>query len=193
MVNLNQDKLFFFNCNCNDFQIHPNSVEHAYLAILDDDLSAAKQIFSGIDSPRGLWGNVLVSILEGFIKTYPTYFQIRNFLEIDLDFLLRNDKIGYVEHVLGASELLSTINQETYKFLARVMFANDLNTAALKYMEKSINIYYNDPELHYMYAKYYLSKRQFREACYYVNECIKLLPDYYPAQILKQRIEEMTI
>ena len=191
MKGLNKENFFFFSEDCSESVIVPNSLEHAYLAVINDDLNSAELVFSNLDSPRARWGVTLVSILKGFMTRYPTYFEIRNFLEIDLDFLLKNNKINYVEQCLGALEVLSAINQETYKFAARVMLENNLYSAALKYMDKSKQIYFKDPELHFMYAKYYMDKKRYEDAYFYVNECLKLLPTYYPAQIMKQRIEEI--
>ena len=191
MTSLSEGNFFFFNSDCSNMEIRPDTLEHAYLSVLTEDLVTAGNIFFKIDSPRAKWGWSFVSILEGFLKDYPTYFQIRNFLEIDLDFLLKNNKIKYVEQFLGALDFLSTINQETYKFTARVMIENGLYSAGLKYMEKSKQIYYNDPELQFMFAKYYMSGHQYESAYYYINECLKLLPEYYPAQVMKQKIEEL--
>ena len=191
MKGLNKENFFFFSEDCSELAIIPNSIEHAYLAILNDDLKTAGIVFQNSDSPRAKWGTAFVSILSGFMTSYPTYFGIRNFLEIDLDFLLKNNKIDFVEQCLGALDILSTINQETYKFAARVMLENKLFSAAVKYMDKSKQIYYNDPELHFMYAKYYMDTHQYYEAYMYVNECLRLLPSYYPAKIMKDRIEEI--
>lgn len=191
MKGLNKENFFFFSDNCSEFTVEPNSLEHAYLAIINDDLASADAVFANLDSPRARWGRVLVSIIKGFMTTRPTYFEIRNFLEIDLDFLLKNNKIDYVEQCLGALEVLSAINQETYKFAARVMLENKLYSAALKYMDKSKQIYYNDPELHFMYAKYFMDTKHYSDAYFYINECLKLLPTYYPAIVMKQRIEEI--
>jgi len=191
MKSLNKENFFFFSNDCSEFEIKPNSIHHAYLAIINDDLDTAALVFKSLDSPRAKWGCCLVSILKGFMTEMPTYFGIRNFLEIDLDFLLKNSKIDYVEQCLGALDILSAINQETFKFAARVMLENRLYTSALKYMDKSKQIYYNDPELHFMYAKYYMSINKMEDAYFYVNECLKLLPTYYPAMQLKQKIDEI--
>ena len=189
MTNLNKGKFFFFNKK-SDLIINPGTLEHAYLAVLNDDLESAKLIFSKIDSPRAKWGWSFVEILQGFMTESPTYFGIRNFLEIDLDFLLKNEKINYVEQCLGALDILSLINQETYKFVSRVMLENKFYTSALKYMDKAKQIYYNDPELHFIYAKYYMHINKYSEANFYINECLNLLPGYYPALLIKQKIEE---
>lgn len=190
MVNFNKRKIFFFYPNCSDIKIIPNSLGHAYLCLLNNELSSAKAIFSKIDNPRGIWGTILVSILEGYMEIFPTYFQIRNFLEIDLDFLLKNEKLDYIEQLLGALDIFADINQESYKFAARVMFENNLLSAAFNYMQKSKEIFYNDAELHFMLTRYYLKVHDFEKAYFHINECLQLIPDYYPALIMKQKIEE---
>ena len=70
--------MFFFLKNRNA-NFKPRSVEHAYLALLDDDILSAQAIFESIDSPRAKWGCVLIQILQGFVQNTPTYFQIRNY------------------------------------------------------------------------------------------------------------------
>ncbi len=179
--------MFFFSKNYSK-EFKPKSVELAYLLLLNGDLSAAQTVFESMDSPRARWGKALVDILQGYIECYPTYFQIRNFLEIDLDFLLKNEKIDYVELILGALEVLSDINQEAYKYTARVMFENRYYKAAREYLEKSKNVFYNDPELHFLYAKYYIKTREYEKADFHLDECLKVLPDYYPAKLLQKEI-----
>ena len=193
MVSSNYQKIFFFYPAGREVIIKPNTLEHAYLAILNDDLDAAEEIFSSLDSPRAKWGEIIVSIYRGYMEIYPTFFQIRNFLEIDLDFLLKNEKLDYVEQLLGALEIFSDINQESYKFAARVMYENNLLSAAYNYMQKSKEIYYNDAELQFMFARYFLRVHDDEKAYFYINECLKLIPDYYPALLMKQKIEEMEI
>ena len=180
--------MFFFSKDKSEF--NPQSLEHAYLAILDDNLDAAIEIFKTIRSPRAEWGISLCEIIGGHIGKMPTYFQIRNFLEIDIDFLLKNEKINYVEMLLGSLDYLSCINQEVYKFAARVMLVNNLHKAAQKYMEKSKKILYTDPELHFMLAKLYIEYKNYKQAYHYINECLTILPNYYPAKTLKEEISQ---
>ena len=182
---------FLFNSDFTEIKIRPNSLEHAYLLILQNDVKSAKKLFQKIDSPRANWGNIFCDILQGFIKEFPTYFQLRNFLEIDLDFLIKNQKIEYIEQVLGALETLSIANHEIYKYVARVMQANNFPQLTHKYLQESKHIHYNDPELLYMLAKYYLDTKDVTNANFYIEECIKILPNYYPAQLIKREIEEI--
>lgn len=179
--------MFFFSRN-DEINFKPLSVEHAYFAILEGDLTTAQAVFESLDSPRAKWGKALTDILMGYIENYPTYFEIRNFLEIDLDFLIKNEKIDYVELVLGSLEILTDINQEAYKYVARVMLENKFFKAAREYLEKSKNIFYNDPELHFLFAKYYINAREYEKADFHLDECLKILPDYFPAKQLQKEI-----
>ncbi len=181
---------FFFD---NNVEIKINSLEHAYLCVLEENLDVAYSIFCRNDSPRGLWGTSLVEILKNYLEKYPTYFQIRNFLEIDLDFLIKNEKLSYVESLLGSLDFISGINQEVYKFVARVMLHNKLYKIAYNYMIKSKDFYYNDPELHFMLASYYYNSMNYEAARFSINECLNMISNYYPALELKFKIEEKLV
>ena len=179
--------MFFFS-NDEELKFKHRSIESAYFSVLKDDLETAQAVFESLDSPRARWGKAFVDILMGYIESYPTYFEIRNFLEIDLDFLIKNEKIDYIEQILGSIDILIKINQESYKYVARVMFENRLYKAAREYLEKSKNEFYNDPELHFLFAKYYIKTSEYEKADYYLDECLKILPDYYPAKNLQKDI-----
>lgn len=181
--------MFFFSKNKTN-KIEPGSIEHAYLAILDDDIESARMIFEKIDSPRAHWGKALIDIINGYVEHYPTYFEIRNFLEIDMDFLIKNEKIDYTENLLGSLDILYEINQESYKYTARVMYENRLYNASKKYMDKSKGLFYGDPELHFMLAKYYIHTREYEAALDSINNCLGILPEYFPAKALKEELKK---
>ena len=178
---------FFSNEEFFNFKNSTN-VEQAYFEILNSNLDNALILFSKTDSARTRWGISFVQILQGYLSLYPTYFGIRNFLEIDLDFLLKNEKIEYVEQLLGALSILADINYEVYKYVARVMYENRYYNVVEKYLEKSKEMLYKDPELHYLYAKYYFRAKDYALSKFYINECLKILPEYVPAKIFKQVI-----
>lgn len=180
--------MFFFNEKIKEPTFTPRSIEHAYLAILNNDLNTAIAVFESLDSPRARWGKALTGILAGFMEYYPSYFEIRNFFEIDLDFFIKNEKFEYIENILGSLQILSDINQEIYKYTARVMYENKLYNAALKYMEKAKQIFYKDPELHFMFAKYYIENKNYKLANYHIDECLNIVPTYFPAIEIKKEI-----
>lgn len=178
--------MYFFNQNI--IESDSNKLKQAYIAILNNDLDIAYNLFAEEDSSRSRWGMALIEILKSNIIHFPTYFEIRNFFEIDLDFLIKNKKIDYVETLLGASELLININQEVFKYAARVLFENYYPEIGFNYLKKSKDILYKDPEMHFMLAKYYINKEDYTTALSYINECLKFVPDYFPAQKIKKII-----
>ena len=179
--------MFFFGDNTLDFK--QRSIEQGYYLIINEDLISAQAVFASLDSPRSRWGKILCDILNGRMFEYPSYFEIRNFLEIDLDFLLKNEKIDYVEQLLGSLDILIKINQESYKYVARVMFENKFYNACYKYLEKSKDVFYSDPELHFMFTKYYLHLGDYIKANKHIVACLNILPDYFPAKKLQIEIE----
>ena len=52
----------------------------------------------------------------------------------------------------------------------------------LDFLERGINSFYNDPELHYLLAEYYMSVSDKEKAAKYLQSCLKVLPEYYPAE-----------
>ena len=163
-------------------------IRDAYSELLNDNLKKAEFLFKKTDSPRAHWGISLIQIINGYIERYPSYFEIRNFLEIDLDFLLKNNKNDYVKRVFNSVDLLENINQETYKYCARVLYENKLYDKSLEYLKKSAEVFYNDPELHVLFAKYYLNTGEYNLSNWYLDECIKICPDYFPAKKMKSQI-----
>ena len=159
--------------------------------IVNEDLESADMIFGQIDSPRGHWGVAFAGILNGYIKRYPTYFEIRNFFEIDLDFLIKNNKMLYIENALKSVDVLAEFNQEIYKYVARVMFENKYYQTSKDYLEKAADTFYRDPELHFLFAKYYKQFSQYEKALFYLQECLNYIPDYYPAIQLRQELESL--
>ena len=103
-------------------------------------------------------------------------------------FLLKKDKIEYVALILGSLDIIININQETYKYVARTMFENRLYKSCREYLEKSKDIFYNEPELHFLFAKYFIKNREYANADFHLDECLIILPDYFPAKNLQKEI-----
>lgn len=74
-------------------------VEAGYCCIVLDELDKAKELFQKVQEvdTRAKWGLILLQMIKGDILTFPTYFQIRNFLELDLSILILYCKGEYVE------------------------------------------------------------------------------------------------
>lgn len=165
-------------------------LENAYSLLFNEDLEKAKFAFSQIkDSDvRAKWALFMISLIEGNVKEYPTYLQLRNFLEIDLNLLIHYFKGDYVEKIIRYCDFMFTINPEVYKFIGRVLYNNNLEQQALFFLEKAKSYFWHDPELHYLLAYIYSQNDNKTEALKCIENCLDVLPKYFPAEDLKRKI-----
>ena len=165
-------------------------LENAYSLLFNEDLENAKFAFSQIkDSDvRAKWALFMISLIEGNVKEYPTYLQLRNFLEIDLNLLIHYFKGDYVEKIIRYCDFMFTINPEVYKFIGRVLYNNNLEQQALFFLEKAKSYFWHDPELHYLLAYIYYQNDNKTEALKCIENCLDVLPKYFPAEDLKRKI-----
>ena len=166
-------------------------LEHAYCKLLEDDLKGAKQLFLKLKdhNNRALWGYKICTILQNKFTNkeinyddMPTFFQLRNFLEVDLNLLITYNKGLFVEILCAYADIFTDINIETYKYFARVFYFNNLNEFAEYFIQRAKDINYNDPELHYHIALMYHNKQDFLNAKKYCLSCLHILDNYFPAQ-----------
>ena len=162
-------------------------VEAAYCCIILDKLDRAKELFLSVkDSDiRAHWGLVLIQLLQGNITSFPTYFEVRNFLELDLNIFILYCKENYVEKLIRYADFLAYYNPECYKFIGRVFWANNLMPAAMFFLRRAKDKFYSDPELHYLLAYiYYHNDKDENKALKACQTCLEILPDYAPAKTL---------
>lgn len=176
---------------CRQFFLDNNYLlEYAYCELVSDNLQVAKEIFSSLREKdvRANWAYLMTCFIEGTINEYPTYFELRNFLEIDLNILISYYKGDYVENILRYSDFMFTINPETYKFIGRVLYNNNLEEQAMFFLNRAKSYFYNDPELHYLLAYIYYEKKDIENARKSLNNCLSVLPEYFPAVNLLRKI-----
>lgn len=161
-------------------------LEYAYCKLLSGDINTAKVEFSKIAKfdRRADWGEKLIQFIEGYVANVPSYFQIRNFLEIDLNLLIRNGQLQFVENIICGADLFYSINPESYKFISRVMLNNDFTEVALYYLNMAKEKFFNDPEMHFMLANCYVRKNEIPLAKEAIKNCLTILPEYFPAKRL---------
>lgn len=174
----------------NFFAKNGYTIEYAYCKLLEDDLKGAKQLFlkaKDFDN-RALWGYKLATILQKKFTTeeinydeMPTFFQLRNFLEVDLNLLMTYNKGLYVEILCAYADVFASINAESYKFFCRVFHFNHFDQFANFYAEKAKDFFYNDPELHYHIALMNYSAGNKDGAKKYCLSCLHILDEYFPA------------
>src|SRR5574344_2480150 len=128
------------------FEKNKDFLELGYFYFLNDNLKKAKECFDKIlkTDIRAHWAKFLIELIENNISYYPSYFELRNFLEIDLDILIKHFKGEYVEKIVNYSDFMSSINSEVKKFIGRVFFINGMEKFAKIYFERAKNSFYND-------------------------------------------------
>ena len=166
-------------------------VEAGYCCIVLDELDKAKELFQKVQEvdTRAKWGLILLQMIKGDILTFPTYFQIRNFLELDLSILILYCKGDYVEKIIRYADFMAYYNPECYKFIGRAFWANNLMSAAMFFLRRAKDKFYQDPELHYLLAYiFYNNDRNIDLAKKALGACLGILPEYAPAKKLYAQI-----
>lgn len=179
------------NKDCQQFFIKKAyMLENGYYELLSDNIEKAKFIFDSIKDTdiRAHWASFMISMINSDIREYPSYFELRNFLEIDLNILLHYYKGDYVQNIIGYSDFLFTINPEVHKFIGRVFYNNNYIEQSMYFLEKAKNYFFHDPELHYLLAYIYYNNGDFLKSERALKECIYILPGYFPAVSLLKKI-----
>jgi len=179
------------NLECQRFFTENNCfLELGYCNLINENLKEAKEIFYSIkdNDIRASWAIFMISLIEDNVTEYPTYFELRNFLEIDLNILISHFKGLYVENIIRYADFMFTINPEVYKFIGRALYENKYEEQALFFLKRAKNYFYNDPELHYLLSYVFYNKREFAKAKRYAQSCLTILPEYFPAKNILNRI-----
>ena len=89
--------------------------EKGLCALLLGDNSLARSIWQTDKNPclGTLWGLCVVDLINLKYRQLPSYFQIRAFLEVYLNFFIENKHITWAENFIRAWDVLERINYET--------------------------------------------------------------------------------
>ncbi|MBR1425446.1 hypothetical protein IJ579_07790 [bacterium] len=172
------------------FEKHNYDIEAAYCNLVEDDLKKSQKLFhSKLDiDPRANWGLSLVQMILQDVKYEPTYFGIRNFLEIDLNILIKYYKGQYIESLIRYSDYMAYINPECYKLIGRGFWANNMLPAAMFFLRRAKDKFYNDPELHYLLAYIFYNENNIIDCKKSLITCLNINPEYYPAVKLGKKL-----
>jgi len=170
----------------NYFQQNGYLLEYGYCKLLKGEVSNAKPVFKELarNDMRANWAGKVINFIEGYVLSIPSYFQIRNFLEIDLNLLIQAGRADYVENIINGADLFYSVNPESYKFIARVMLYNKFGEVAFQFLNRAKDKFYYDPELHLMLANCYIAMGDKVAAKKSINDCLMILPNYLPAKRL---------
>lgn len=160
--------------------------EAGYCCIVLDKLDKAEKLFNiakDYDN-RAKWGLFLLQLIKDNICSFPTYFQVRNFLELDLNLFILYCKEKYVEKIIKYADFMAYYNPECYKFIGRAFWANNLMNASMFFLRRAKDKFYLDPELHYLLAYIYYQEKDIAKCRKSLEICLNILPEYAPAKKL---------
>lgn len=174
------------------FETNNYWLEAGYCYIILDNLEKAEECFEKIkdENVRADWALFLLQMLRADIKSFPTYFWVRNFLEVDLNLLILYCKENYVEKILKYVDFMAYYNPESYKFIGRAFWANNLMPASMFFLRRAKDKFYHDPELHYLLAYIYYKENNIEQCKKSLGACLELLPEYSPARDLYLKLIE---
>lgn len=141
-------------------------LEIAYCELFSGNLYKAKKYISMLkkESPAEEWIICFIQMIEANLFDMPSFLQIRNFFEIDLNNLFLCGKKEWIENVINYVPVLSTVNAEIYKLTARVLKNNEQFELAKKFLLNSLDICFNDSETHFLLAEIYIKYGQIQQA-----------------------------
>lgn len=159
---------------------NPNG--YVYALFLNGEYEEARKICNRENlTPFTEWIKFLSNIIENKITTPPTYFEIRNFYEQDLEMLFRYGKENEINKITALNKYLEMYNMEIHKYTARVYFNNARYEEGMKHLQKSLNICYKDPEIHYMLGEQYEKRGMKKEAEKAYRKAEEVSGGYLPA------------
>lgn len=174
------------------FEQNNYNIECAYANLVLGHLSKAEKFFQKeLDRDlRAHWGLFLLQLLSSDITIAPTYFEIRDFLEIDISLLLTYCQGNYIEKIVQKADYIAYYNLECYKFIGRAFWAHNFIPAAMFFLRRACEKLYNDPELHYLLAYINYNNNNIAQCAKELEKCLHILPEYYPAMKLQSIIKK---
>ncbi len=179
LQNINPDEAFEY------FNKAKNVLACAYCKFLTGEISEAKVILVMLNntSPAANWLLSLISVLENNTEYQPTYFQIRNFYEQDLEMLFLYKQNSTIEKIINKLYYFENFNKEIYKYTSRVLFNNGYIKQAEVLIKKSLSLWYKDPETHFILGEIYSKEKKLKEAKKSYLKAIEVNCGYEPASI----------
>ena len=158
--------------------------EAGYCYLLNGELDKAEAVWDNLGEENSwlIWGRILIKTLRGQLDEYPTYLQLRNFLEVEMSIFIEHKRYDFIERILKSLDTFLDVNLECYKYVGRVFLNYGHPEKALVYFLKFKEISANDPEIQYLLAKNYMALDMPSRAEAAIQKCLQENPNYYPAK-----------
>lgn len=135
------------------------------------------------------WGLIFLDLINLKVKNYPTFFQVRAFLEVYINLLIINNHLNWAENILSACDILARSNPEAYKFIARALFANGYLELTHHFINMAKEVFFYDPEAHLIQAQTYYMQEDYKKAKKSLEYTLKSCPEYAPALDFQKQVD----
>ena len=195
MINQKSAKECFYNkdynCALNLFIEESNYYGAGLCSLLLCDTNKARKYWSlNKNCPACKWGLFILDIIKLKKNGAPTFFQTRAQLEIYLSLLIENNLIEWAQNIVSCCDIFFKANPESYKFIARALYANGYFKLAISFCKKSLRYFYSDPEAFLILSQCQFLLADLGEALDSVNRILAITPTYYPAKLFRNIIVE---
>lgn len=166
--------------------------EEGYCYFYSGNKVFADKIWFSLDeesSPLIQWAKSFSGYVERRRSRFPTFFQIRNFYENDLDMLLSNGFDDYAENLIDSIQFFEDVNPEIYKFTARVLYNHKYYDYADKFLSAAKKYGEEDSELYVLDAKNNIAQKRYYSASKALEKALDISKDYNPAKILSKNLK----
>ena len=189
-------KDFFYNKRYDDacaiFLTQKDYYACGLCSLLLQDTTLAKQYWQLCqkNSPAAQWGLCVLDLINLKEGLRPTFFQTRAFLEVYLNLFLENNLIEWAENLVSMNDVFFRANPESYKFIARALFANSIFDVAITFCKKSLRVFYADPEAFLILSQCYYLTGELNEAREDLDRILAMSPDYYPVKLFDEILKK---
>ena len=161
-----------------------------YCCLLSGDLTNAANNWQPLLYSRpNHWAFSLYGFVSQQANCVPTFLQVRNHFEADLMNLYHAGQTEAFENLYSATEFLSGLNLEAYKFAGRAMLHVGLYDRALTCLEQGRQKLPTDPEVFFHFGQTYAKLKENDKAREALNRCLELASVYVPAKALLEALE----
>jgi tetratricopeptide (TPR) repeat protein len=154
-----------------------------YCLLLAGEVNSIGQYWTPLLERRpNHWCATLWGLVTGRLMLWPTFLQIRNFLEADIASLIHAQQFLMLENLLTVGENLVQINMETPKYMGRAMMNAGWLDRAEPYFMQAQKLLPQDPEIYFHLAQLRQRQGQTEELPLLLKQCLMIIPGYVPAK-----------
>lgn len=173
------------------FEKANNSYMTGYSALLIDQYETTQKYWGQkLQEHPFHWCGSLYGMVSAQLNSYPTFFQLRNYLEATIADFFKWEKTNYLHNLFSYSDFLAQINMESYKYIGRGIANNtELLELAEEFFLKSQKLMPQDPEIYFHLGQLKVRQKQTDDAKVFLKQALAINPSYSPVRWLLESIQ----